>query len=82
MKFVKFSIYFFLSSNMKMEAYFIFYLFFSDKPEQSLSGSINRGIYCRVPERWGLQQTHPGLRAATRHRVRDPTLAITTYKKI
>ncbi len=28
-------------------------------------------IYCRVPERWGLQQTHPGLRAATRHGVRD-----------
>ncbi len=28
--------------------------------------------YCRVPARWGLQQTHPGLRAATRHGVRDP----------
>ncbi len=24
-------------------------------------------IYCRVPARWSLQQTHPGLRAATRH---------------
>ena len=29
-------------------------------------------IYCCVPARWGLQQTHPGLRAATRHGVRDP----------
>ncbi len=29
-------------------------------------------IYCRVPAGWGLQQTHPGLRAATRHGVRDP----------
>ncbi len=27
--------------------------------------------YCRVPARWRLQQTHPGLRAATRHGVRD-----------
>ncbi len=29
-------------------------------------------IYCRLPARWGLQQTHPGLRAATRHGARDP----------
>ncbi len=28
--------------------------------------------YCRMPARWGLQQTHPGLRAATRHGARDP----------
>ena len=28
--------------------------------------------YCRVPARWGLLQTHPGLRAATRHGIRDP----------
>ncbi len=41
-------------------------------------------IYCRVPARWGLQQTHPGLRAATRHGVRDPLtiLAMTTYKNL
>ncbi len=39
--------------------------------------------YCHVPARWGLQQTHPGLRAVTRHCLRDPLtiLAITTYKK-
>ncbi len=42
--------------------------------------------YCRVPTRWGLQQTHPGLRAATRHGARDPLvcpdyLAIITYRK-
>ncbi len=50
--------------------------------------SIFLVIYCRVPARWGLQQTHPGLRAATRQGVRDPLvhsqvdyLAITTYKK-
>ena len=28
--------------------------------------------YCRVPARCGLQDTLPGLRAATRHRARDP----------
>ena len=28
-------------------------------------------IYCHMPARWALQQTHPGLRAATRHGVRD-----------
>ncbi len=33
---------------------------------------IGNPLYCRVPARWGLQQTHPGLRAATRHGVRDP----------
>ncbi len=31
-------------------------------------------IYCRVPARWGLQQTHPGLRASTRHGLRDKIL--------
>ena len=31
---------------------------------------ITLGIYCCVPARWGLQQTHPALRAATRHGVR------------
>ncbi len=29
-------------------------------------------IYCRVPARWVLQQTNPGLRAVTRHGARDP----------
>ena len=33
-------------------------------------------IYCRVPARWGLQQTHPGLRTATRHGVRDPLVCL------
>ena len=28
--------------------------------------------YCRVQARWGLQQTHPGLRAESRQGVRDP----------
>ncbi len=41
-------------------------------------------IYSRVPARQGLQQTRPGLQAATRHGVRDPlvrsSLALTTYK--
>ncbi len=42
--------------------------------------------YCHVPARWGLQQTHPGLRAAKRHGVRDPlvrslTLSLEGYSK-
>ncbi len=38
---------------------------------------VKLSIYCRVPARWGLQQTHPGLRAATRHGVRDPLVRST-----
>ena len=41
--------------------------------------------YCRVPVRQGLQQTRPGLRAATRHQVKDPMIltiwAMTAYTK-
>ncbi len=38
-------------------------------------------IYCHVPARWGLQQTHPGLRAATRHGARDPKQKGTIFQK-
>ncbi len=37
-------------------------------------------IYCRVPARGGLQQTHPGLRAATRHEVRDSLVRLKRNK--
>ncbi len=40
--------------------------------QKAVSLSRFDSIYCRVPARWGLQQTHPGLRAATTHGVRDP----------
>ncbi len=39
MKFMKFSIYFSLSSDMNMQAYIFFFL--SAKPVQPLSGSVN-----------------------------------------
>ncbi len=44
---------------------------------------LSAPLYCRVPARWGLQQTHPGLRAATRHRVKHLTrlFLVITYKK-
>ncbi len=50
-----------------------FVLALTDIYEDLLAEKLELGdIYCCVPARWGLQQTHPGLRAATRHRVRDP----------
>ncbi len=42
------------------------------KGKRPVSRRVPATIFCRVPARWGLQQTHPGLRAATRHGVRDP----------
>ena len=39
-----------------------------------------RDIYCRMPARWGLQQTHPGLQAATRHGARDPLVRPQKFK--
>ena len=44
MKFLKLSFYYFLSSDMNMRAYVIFYFFLSDRPEQPMSGSVNRRI--------------------------------------
>ena len=49
-----------------------------DSPDHASWETINIykldqfGMYCRVPARWGLQQTHTGIQAATRHGVRDP----------
>ncbi len=43
-RFMEFSLYFFPSSSMSLQAYFILYFFLSDMPEIPLSGSVNRRI--------------------------------------
>ncbi len=43
-KIMEFPFHFFLSSDMHLQAYFIFYFFLSDELEKPLSGSVNRRI--------------------------------------